>query len=64
MDTYGEPKIIEFPGLVARVFSPILTEEERTRRMKKIHDAAARLIMSAEKLNKGEKNNGKGFFDR
>lgn len=58
MDTYGEPKIIEFPGLVARVFSPILTEEERTRRMKKIHDAAARLIVHAEQIKRGEKNDG------
>ena len=48
MDTYGEPKIIKYPGMVVRVFQPILTEEERSRRMKKIHDAAVRLLQSAE----------------
>ena len=58
MDTYGEPIIIEFPGMVARVFHPILTEEERTRRMKKIHDAAANLLIHAEQVKRGKKNNG------
>ena len=47
-DTYKEPKIIKFPGMVVRVYQPILTEEERTRRMKKIHDAAAMLLRSAK----------------
>ena len=58
MDTYGEPTIIEFPGMIARVYHPILTEEERTRRMKKIHDAAARLILHAEEVKKRRENNG------
>jgi hypothetical protein len=44
MDTYEEPIIIEYPGMIVRVFRPILTEEERARRMKKIHDAAAKLL--------------------
>lgn len=48
-DTYGEPKEIIFPGMVARVFSPILTDEERNRRMQKIHDAAANLLRSMER---------------
>ena len=53
MDTYKEPTIIEFPGMIAKVFSPILTEEERTRRMKRIHDAAAQLLLSAELRKRG-----------
>lgn len=43
-DEYALKKTIEMPGLVARVFSPILTEEERARRMKAIHKAAAALL--------------------
>lgn len=37
-------KIIESPQATVRVFSPILTEEERARRMKQIHNAASRLL--------------------
>jgi hypothetical protein len=47
-DTYGEPKIITYPGIVAKVYSPILTEEERQRRM-------AQIAKSAEKLLKKER---------
>ena len=42
-------KTFEFPGMVARVFSPILTDEERERRMKAIHDAAANLLKEVKK---------------
>lgn len=58
-DVYGEPIIMKFPGLTATVYRPILTEEERNRRMKIIHDAAARLLMCAErkKYETREKNN-------
>ena len=47
-DTYNEPIILEFPNATVRVFRPILTDEERKRRMKRIHDAAAELIKSVE----------------
>lgn len=54
-DIYDEPITIEFPGLVAKVYRPILTKEERERRMRLIARAAADLIISAEKVkNKGE----------
>lgn len=43
-DTYGEPIILHFPNVVARVYRPILTPEERERRMKIIHNAAAELL--------------------
>lgn len=43
-DTYSEPKIFTYPGIVAKVYSPILTEEERKRRMEKIAKSAARLL--------------------
>lgn len=51
-DKYKEVKTFTYPGLVARVYIPELTEEERTRRMKAIHTQAANLLRST--------NNGKG----
>jgi hypothetical protein len=45
-DTYGEPKTIEFPNAVVKVYSPILTEEERKRRMERIAKSAERLLNS------------------
>ena len=49
MDTYKEAKIIEFPGMVARVFIPILEEDERKRRLAAIHKAAANLLENYER---------------
>lgn len=43
-DKYYDPIIITFPNMVARVYRPILTEEERTRRMRAIHTQAANLL--------------------
>lgn len=48
-DVYGEPIIMKKGNIVARVYSPILTEEERNRRMERIKQAAVRLVLSAEK---------------
>lgn len=48
-DTYGEPKIFTYPGIVARVYSPILTEEERQRRMEQIAKSAERLLRTERK---------------
>ena len=47
-DTYQEPIVLEFPNAKVRVFRPVLSEEERKRRMKIIHDAAADLLKSLE----------------
>ena len=47
-DTYGEPIILNIDGAIVKVRHPILTEEERERRMKRIHDAAADLLLSVE----------------
>ena len=41
---YIHTKTIEFPGMVARIFSPVLTDEERNRRMKTIEKAASNLM--------------------
>lgn len=43
-DTYSEPKIFTYPGIVAKVYSPILTEEERQIRMARIAKSAERLL--------------------
>lgn len=48
-DVYMEPEILHLDNCTVRVFRPILTEEERERRMERIKKAAADLIMSAEK---------------
>ena len=45
-DTYSEPKTIELPGAVIKVYSPVLTDEERKRRMERIAKSAERLLNS------------------
>lgn len=49
MDTYHEPKVFEYPGAVVKVYIPILTEEERSRRMERIKEAAANLLKGSKK---------------
>lgn len=53
-DTYKEIRTFEFPNMIARVYIPDLTEDERIRRMKRVHGAAAALLKDAMK-NKKEK---------
>lgn len=48
-DVYGEPTIIKKGNFTARVYSPILTEEERNRRYEQIKQAAVRLVLSKQK---------------
>jgi hypothetical protein len=43
-DHYKEVKTLHFPGMVARVYIPELTEAERAARMKAIHRQAANLL--------------------
>lgn len=45
-DTYKEVRTFEYPNMTVRVYIPDLTPEERARRMKAIHDAAAQLLIS------------------
>ena len=54
-DIYGEPEIIKHKNIVATVYSPILTEEERNRRMERIKQAAIRLVLSKEVKNEQQK---------
>lgn len=48
-DIYGEPEIIKTENIEASVSSPILTDEERERRMEQIKQAAIRLVLSKDK---------------
>lgn len=48
-DVYGDPVIIKKGNITARVYSPILTEEEYNRRMEQIKKATIRLLLSKEK---------------
>ena len=41
---YTFERTIEFPNMVARIFRPVLTEEEKKRRMQNIYNAAANLL--------------------
>lgn len=47
-DIYGEPEIITYKNIIARVYSPILTEEERNKRLERIKQATIRLVLSNE----------------
>ena len=51
---YVYEKTITFPGMVARIYRPVLTEEEHNRRMEAIKTAAANLVKEVlrnEKVN-------------
>jgi hypothetical protein len=48
-DTYKEVREFNFPNLKARVFIPDLTPEERAKRMKQIHNQAAKLLQEVTK---------------
>ena len=43
-DAYKEVKTFEFPGMIARVYIPDLTSEERAERMKLIHKETANVL--------------------
>lgn len=51
-DVYGEPIIFQRENGFDRVYRPILTDEERARRMKIIEAAAAALLIEQEKLKR------------
>ena len=43
-DKYLEPKTFTYPGATVKVYYPILTDEERQRRMARIAKSAERLL--------------------
>ena len=48
-DKYSEPKTFTYPNIIARVYSPILTDEERAKRMAEIAKSAERLLTKERK---------------
>ena len=48
-DVYGEPIMVDYPNSIIRVYKPILTDEERARRMKAIEKAMIDLLLSGKK---------------
>lgn len=54
-DEYYPPKIMHLPGCIATVYRPILTPEERERRMQKIYESAASLIASHERAQREQR---------
>ncbi len=53
-DTYSLERTIEFPNMTARIFRPVLTAEEKSKRMQRIHKASAN-ILEGVKNEKGFK---------
>ena len=51
-DTYTLERTIEFPNMVARIFRPVLTEDEKNKRMQNIHNASANLMKEVMKNGK------------
>lgn len=49
-DIYGEPEIIKIGNVTAKVYSPILTDTERERRLAAMRKASVSMVLS-----KGEK---------
>ena len=48
-DTYMEPQIMNFPGVIVRVHRPVLDAKEREKRMKRLQDAAVRILKEQER---------------
>ena len=48
-DIYMEPEVYHYDNCIVRVYRPILTEEERARRMEEIKKAAIALLIESEK---------------
>lgn len=45
-DIYGEPEIIKGKNIIAKVYSPIITEKEREKRMGVIKQSSVSLVLS------------------
>ena len=45
-DIYGEPEIIQGNNIIAKVYSPIITEKEREIRMAAIKKASVSMVLS------------------
>ena len=48
-DIYGEPEIIKYKNIIAKVYSPIITEEEKERRLAAMRKASVSMVLSKGK---------------
>ena len=48
-DIYMEPEVFHYNNCTVRVYRPILTEEERARRMEAIKKATVDLVIATER---------------
>ena len=48
-DIYMKPEVYHYDNCIVRVYRPILTEEERARRMEAIKKAAVDLVIATER---------------
>lgn len=55
-DVYAEPITLDIPGAIVRVYRPVLDDDERARRMKRIHDSAADLLADMYKRKESKKH--------
>ena len=49
MGRYELERVIEFPNMVARIYRPELTEEEKSKRLQRIKEASTNLILGVVK---------------
>ena len=47
-DVYGEPESIKVSNIVAKVYSPILTDEASNKRMDRIKQTSIDIVLSKE----------------
>ena len=45
-DIYGEPEVIKSGNIIAKVYSPIITEQEKERRMAAMRKASVSMVLS------------------
>ena len=50
-DIYMEPEVYQHNNCIVKGYRPILTEEERARRMEKIKQAVIALLIESEKIS-------------
>lgn len=55
-DIYGEPETMVFPQGVAKVYRPLLSEEEKTKRKAEMDKAAIALIISTLEKERNKKD--------
>lgn len=48
-DIYGEPEVIKGENIIARVYSPLITKEEKDRRITAMRKASITMVLSKGK---------------